>query len=294
MNEVGTSGKMRRKLYGMSSKRVISDKPIIDEGPMWAQATCIQCKGMPMLLRDHMAHTGAKLFRWRSFVLLAFVPAIIWAVFQGEQVEAAIGEVWGEAFEMLAVALVLLGEGLRILTVGFVPRGTSGRNTGAGQVATRLNTTGVYALVRNPLYLANCMMYLGVVLFTQSLVLAVIFVLVLLPYYERIIAAEEAFLADKFGADYRDWATVTPAFIPKLTGWQSPDMAFSWRSVVRREHASVYGAIFALIVIDLGLDWASGEGVEVALLWLLAGATVIEAVVIFLKKRTTLLNVAGR
>jgi protein-S-isoprenylcysteine O-methyltransferase Ste14 len=247
-----------------------------------------------MLLRDHMAHTGAALFRWRSFVLLAFVPAIIWAVMQGEQVEAAIGETWGEAFEFVAVGLVILGEAFRILTVGFVPRGTSGRNTGAGQVATRLNTTGVYSLVRNPLYLANCTMYLGIVLFTQSLVLAVIFVLVLLPYYERIIAAEEAFLADKFGDDYRNWALATPAFIPKLTGWQAPDMAFSWRSVIRREHASIYGAIFALILIDIGLDWANGEGLETGLLWTLAGATMIEAIVIFLKKRTTVLNVAGR
>jgi protein-S-isoprenylcysteine O-methyltransferase Ste14 len=247
-----------------------------------------------MLLRDHMAHTGAKLFRWRSFVLLAFVPAIVWAVFQGEQVEAVVGDTWGEVFELLAVALVVLGEGLRILTVGFVPRGTSGRNTGAGQVASRLNTTGVYSLVRNPLYLANCTMYLGIVLFTQSLVLAVIFVLVLLPYYERIIAAEEAFLAEKFGDAYRAWAIETPAFIPRLTGWQSPDMAFSWRSVIRREHASIYGAIFALVVIDLGLDWAGGESLDMGLLLSLGIATLTEVAVIYLKKRTTLLNVAGR
>jgi protein-S-isoprenylcysteine O-methyltransferase Ste14 len=247
-----------------------------------------------MLLRDHMAQTGAKLFRWRSYVLLAFVPAIIWAVFQGEQVEAVIGDAWGEAFEVLAIGLVVLGEVCRILTVGFVPRGTSGRNTAAGQVATRLNTNGVYSMVRNPLYLANCTMYLGIVLFTQSLVLAIIFVLVLLPYYERIIAAEEAFLADKFGDDYRNWAAVTPAFIPKLTGWQTPDMTFSWRSVIRREHASIYGAIFALVLIDIGLDWANGERVEAGLVWFLAIVTVIEAVIILLKKRTAVLNVAGR
>jgi protein-S-isoprenylcysteine O-methyltransferase Ste14 len=247
-----------------------------------------------MLIGDHMAQTGAKLFRWRSFVLLAFVPAIIWAVFQGEQVEAAVGETWGEAFEFLAIALVVLGEAGRMLTVGFVPRGTSGRNTGAGQVATRLNTNGVYSLVRNPLYLANCMMYLGVVLFTQSLVLTVIFVLVLLPYYERIIAAEEAFLSDKFGEEYRNWAAATPAFIPKLTGWRRPDMAFSWRSVIRREHASVYGACVALFLIEIGLDRVDGEAPDHALVWAMGVLTLVEVIVIYCKKRTSLLTVAGR
>jgi hypothetical protein len=39
-----------------------------------------------MLLGHHMAQTGAKLFRWRSLVLLALVPMIIGAVFQGQQV----------------------------------------------------------------------------------------------------------------------------------------------------------------------------------------------------------------
>jgi hypothetical protein len=71
-------------------------------------------------------------------------------------------------------------------------------------------------------------------------------------------------------------------------------MTFSWRSVIRREHASIYGAIFALVLIDIGLDWANGERVEAGLVWFLAIVTVIEAVIILLKKRTAVLNVAGR
>lgn len=250
-----------------------------------------------MLLRDQMAQTGATLFRWRSYVLLAFVPAILWATLQGEAVEAAIGEFWGELFEGFAVALVVLGEGLRILTVGFVPAGTSGRNTGAGQVATRVNTTGTYSLVRNPLYLGNCLMYLGVVLFAQSLVLAVIFTLVLFIYYERIIAAEEAFLATKFGTEYTDWAAQTPAFLPRLTGWRAPDMAFSWRSVIRREHASIYAGILALFLVEVGLTVLNPdptETLDTGWFIVLGVATVLELLALFLKKRTRVLQVAGR
>lgn len=250
-----------------------------------------------MLLRDQMAQTGAQLFRWRSYVLLAFVPAIIWATWHGEAVEAAIGEFWGDIFESFAVALVVLGEAVRILTVGFVPVGTSGRNTGAGQVATRVNTSGFYSLVRNPLYLGNCLMYLGVVLFAQSLVLALIFGLVLFLYYERIIAAEESFLAAKFGAQYTDWAAQTPAFLPRLTGWRAPDMAFSWRSVIRREHASIYAAVVAMFLVETGLTLLSPDAIEtldVEWFIVLGVATVLELVALFLKKRTGILQAPGR
>ena len=246
-----------------------------------------------MLLRDHMASTGATLFRWRSYVLLAFVPAIIWATLQGEAVEAVIGPFWGDVFEALAIGVVVLGEAIRILTVGFVPAGTSGRNT-AGQVATRLNTSGAYAMVRNPLYLGNCLMYLGIVLYAQSLILALVFVLVLLPYYERIIAAEESFLVQKFGADYTSWAQHTPAFLPRLSRWQAPDMPFSWRSVIRREHASVFGACVALYLIAVGQHWAEGEGLDAYVHVTMGLLAMAEIIVIALKKRTGLLNVAGR
>lgn len=250
-----------------------------------------------MLLRDHLAHTGVSLFRWRSFVLLAFVPAIIWATTQGEQVEHVIGDFWGEVFELSAIGLVVLGELIRILTVGFVPAGTSGRNTGAGQVASRLNTTGAYAMVRNPLYLGNCMMYVGIALFSQSVMLALVMALVLLPYYERIIAAEESFLLDKFGSDYASWAARTPAFIPRLSQWQRPDMPFSWLSVIKREHASIYGAIVALFLVEMGLtafDQDPSETFDMAWIVFFAIATVLELVVLFLKKRTTLLVALGR
>jgi protein-S-isoprenylcysteine O-methyltransferase Ste14 len=246
-----------------------------------------------MLLRDHMASSGAKLFRWRSFVLLAFVPAIIWATMQGEQVEMMIGHQWGEGFEVFAVLIVVVGEAIRVLTVGFVPKGTSGRNM-TEQVATRLNTTGAYALVRNPLYLGNCLMYVGVVLYAQNLALALIFALALLPYYERIIAAEEAFLSEKFGAPYAAWASKVPAFIPRLTGWQAPDMQFSWRTVVKREHASIFGALLALYLIANAQHWANQDPLPIWVHLAMGFAAVVEVAVALIKKRTMYLQVEGR
>ena len=174
-----------------------------------------------MLLGQSMQALGGALFRWRSYALLVFVPLLTWAVVQGEPIERAIGDTWGDAYEAACVGLVLVGLVLRAVTVGYVPRRTSGRNT-SGQIANVLNTTGLYSLTRNPLYLANCVIYLGMVLLTQDLLLSLAFALFLALYYERIILAEEAFLLRRFGESYLAWAADVPPFLPRLWGWRQP------------------------------------------------------------------------
>ncbi|MDI3335361.1 isoprenylcysteine carboxylmethyltransferase family protein [Defluviimonas aestuarii] len=248
-----------------------------------------------MLLGDHMQRTGQSLFRWRSYVLLAFVPFIALTLFNGEAIELRFGEGFGDLYESFCIALVVLGEAIRILTVGFVPAGTSGRNTKA-QIAEALNTTGAYSLVRNPLYLGNCMMYVGVVAYTQNVTLTLVFALVLMLYYERIIAAEEGFLAQKYGAAYRDWAAEVPAFIPRVTGWQRPALPFCLRTVIKREHASIFGGFLALWLVDAGLNALSPEpeGMGMAEFYILGLAMVAELTVLMIKKRTPILRVAGR
>ena len=248
-----------------------------------------------MKLSDHMSRSGVSLFRWRSYLPLVFVPFLLYAAFRGEQVEAVIGETFGDAFEIASIGLVILGQGLRIWTVGRVPRGTSGRNV-HGQLAETLNTTGIYSVVRNPLYLANCLMYLGVALFSQNLFVAAIVALVLLPYYERIIAAEEAFLSEKFGSIYDDWAERTPAFVPKLTGWVPSALTFCWRTVIRREHSSIYGAVVVLYLMELGLSklGAWSEPMDPGWNWTLAVVTVLEIAAFLIKTRTRLLSVPER
>ena len=98
---------------------------------------------------------------------------------------------------------------IRAYTIGHTPKGTSGRNT-KKQVANALNTTGAYSLVRNPLYLGIFFMGLGVALFAHLWWLTLIYVLAFWLYYERVIFAEEAYLRDKFGAEYLSWADRTP------------------------------------------------------------------------------------
>ena len=53
---------------------------------------------------------------------------------------------------------------------------------------------------------------MAIACFLQNVWFAVLMLLFLIIYLERIIATEEEFLTEKFGDAYRDWAAEVPAF----------------------------------------------------------------------------------
>ncbi len=114
-----------------------------------------------MLLARRLRQQGSLLFRWRSFIPLIFLPLLVVSQMQPERLEVMVGETVSDGFEILCLIIVALGLAIRAYTVGFVPRGMSGRNT-RGQVATVLNTTGMFSITHNPLYLGNAVTYLGI------------------------------------------------------------------------------------------------------------------------------------
>lgn len=126
-----------------------------------------------------------------------------------------------------------MGLFIRCMVIGYAPRRTSGRNTD-GQKAETLNTSGIYSIVRHPLYLGNFFIFIGMALFTQVPWFVLIAVLAFCLYYERIMFAEEKFLRGKFGDEYLRWADRRPAFIPSFKHYQKPALRFSFRNVLNR------------------------------------------------------------
>jgi len=149
----------------------------------------------------------------------------------------------------MAFAITLCGLLLRAYTVSTTPKGTSGRNT-SGQVAKTLNTKGIYSIVRHPLYLANYLIWAGVLVFTMNIYVFLIVSLAYWIYYERIMFAEEAYLRQQFGDEFEEWAAGVPAFIPKFSLFQKGDMQFSFKTFLRREYATIYSTVFSYTVAD--------------------------------------------
>jgi protein-S-isoprenylcysteine O-methyltransferase Ste14 len=132
------------------------------------------------------------------------------------------------------ILISLIGQAVRIYTVGYSHDNTSGRNT-AEQVADTLNRTGIYSIIRHPLYVGNFLMWLGIALVVQNIWFVTVFVLLYWIYYERIMYAEEQFLSRKFGAAFSEWAAETPAIIPDFKQFVKPDVPFGWKKVLRQE-----------------------------------------------------------
>lgn len=217
-----------------------------------------------MALVEEFESSGQWLFRRRSYLPLVFSGIIFsgLAFFHYPAGSHLLDELW----EVVCLLVAFLGVAVRALTIGFTASHTSGRNT-EGQVADSLNTTGMYSIVRNPLYLGNFLMILGVVLFLRIWWIPMLYAALFALYYERIIFAEEMFLRNKFGRDYLVWASKTPAFFPKLALWTYPAAPFSWKKVVRREYHGIMGLVMFLFLLEVASDLAVGEGFEIDLLW---------------------------
>lgn len=198
--------------------------------------------------------------------------------------------------ELIFLGVSLFGEIIRILTVGFAPKNTSGRNTVNGQIADELNTTGIYSLLRHPLYLGNFFMWLGPVLFIRSVEVTFIFCLIYWLYYERIMFAEEQFLRRKFGDIYDKWSEKVSSFIPYSFRFIKPKLPFSVKNVLKREYNSFVNIFLIFTLLDLCRNYFLSERIYLTgmWIWLFVSSGVIWLVIRTIHKQTKWLEVEGR
>ncbi|HZM35675.1 MAG TPA: isoprenylcysteine carboxylmethyltransferase family protein [Burkholderiales bacterium] len=81
----------------------------------------------------------------------------------------------------------------------------------------RVATAGAYARVRHPQYVAFVLIMFGFLLQWPTLVTLVMFPILVLVY-ARLASREELDMDERFGAEWRAYAAITPRFIPDLTG----------------------------------------------------------------------------
>lgn len=246
-----------------------------------------------MSLEQQSKKTGEWLFRWRSYLPLFLIAVIIPAL---KEFSYPFGlHSYDLAWEIFCLFISLLGLSIRCYTIGYTPKGTSGRNT-KSQIAETLNTTGIYSVVRNPLYLGNFFMMLGVSLFIRVWCVSIIFSLAFWLYYERIIMAEESFLKSKFGEEYEDYLKHTPVFLPYFRLWKPNTLSFSLRNVLKREYSGFFGLIAVFTILEIAGDYIVEGTLVFDVVWLsiFSFGLIVYLVLRFLKKKTKFLHVEGR
>lgn len=249
-----------------------------------------------MLIRDQLRRQGEASFRGRNLLPVLLLPLALLALPHSRWIEDRYGRAFDDAFEWLGMGVSFAGVALRFAVAGYVPRRTSGRHARKGMVADVLNDTGLYSLVRHPLYLANFVIFAGFLLTTGGLWPVLVGCLLCWIYYERIAFAEEEFLLRQFGERYAAWAQTTPALIPRLRAWRRPALPFSWRSAVRREYRTVAATLLAFAVLDLVEDAVvhGRVGLETDTTVVLALAALVFVPIRIVHKRTRWLRVPDR
>jgi protein-S-isoprenylcysteine O-methyltransferase Ste14 len=246
------------------------------------------------LLEDYLK-IGNFLFRYRSYIPLIVVIIVVIMFFFGFEdiITFKTFNFWTE----FCFVISLIGICIRMIAVGFSSPKTSGRNINA-QLADSLNTSGIYSIVRHPLYVGNYLIWLGISMRIPSFVLPTVITILYWIYYEKIMFVEEDFLRNKFGNNFVEWSNKTPAILPNIFLWKKPQNKFSWKKIIRKENDGIYAfliAFYLIIPLDILIDSRfsnfcglfSSYKPEVIILSI---STIIYIFIKFLKKKTNLLK----
>ena len=206
-----------------------------------------------MALQEDMQRQGNWLFKYRGILpIIILVIGLGLYLLKGTNPNSFLEE--GTAQELIynffCLAVGLLGLFIRVHVVGHAASNTSGKNT-QEQKADSVNSTGIYSIVRHPLYLGNFLMWLAPALLVANPWFIIIFILAYWLYYERIIYAEEAFMREKFGESYLIWANTVPTFIPNFANYKKPTLPFNWKKAIRSEKNSFAALTLIFCLFDI-------------------------------------------
>jgi protein-S-isoprenylcysteine O-methyltransferase Ste14 len=155
---------------------------------------------------------------------------------------------------LVAVALgfcvALLGQLVRGITIGFEYIIRGGRNKRV--YAENLVTEGFYRLCRNPMYVGNLLIVAGLAVASNSLTCLLVVGALYVFVYIAIVAAEEAFLRNKFGAAYDRYAADVPRWLPRIgaLGEALHGGRFHWKRVLVKEFHTPFGWITILMLMS--------------------------------------------
>ena len=181
------------------------------------------------------ARLGGALFRKRSWLPVPFVLVVLLVPARSSLALCLVGAV-----------LIVIGEAIRL--AGVAAAGTVTRRRSRN--VQRLVTYGVFAWVRNPLYVGNFFIWMGFVVASGVLIFLPIAVVLFAVEYALIVAYEEGVLESIFGEEYLSYKATTPRWFPRPPAHSSPgahDWAEAWRSEVST--FLQYAALAAALVI---------------------------------------------
>jgi len=187
------------------------------------------------------APAGAWLFRYRSFLP---VPLALVLLFVRH------GESDGAALLALGAFVVIAGQALRLWAVRHIGTISRTRTTRYGP----LMTAGPYAVVRNPLYVGNWLLWTGFAVWSRLLWMVPVAWLVFFFQYRAIARWEAAFIRSKYLDTYDDYARQVRPWMPR---WPPPHALAAvaplhpWREVFFSERGTLIAVVVMAVLLTV-------------------------------------------
>ena len=188
------------------------------------------------------ARIGAVLFRNRSWLPVPFLIVTLLAPSHATWYN------WLAGF-----VLIIIGESIRLAGVSAAGTVTRRRS----RDVQRLVNYGIFAWVRNPLYVGNFLIWMGFVVISGVWWFLPLAVLIFGIEYSLIVAYEEGVLESIFGAEYLAYKKTTPRWLPhppreRVAG------EHNWKEAWRSEISTFmqYGALIIVFGVKQKVWWA--------------------------------------
>lgn len=153
----------------------------------------------------------------------------------------------------LGLLITISGQAIRGATIGlaYIVRGGKDKKV----YAEELVTSGIFSHCRNPLYVGNILMLLGVGILANSLNYVGIIMPLFLFIYQAIVLAEENFLRGKFGQAFNEYCSKVNRWIPSLRGIRKTfsSMNFNWKRWVLKEYTTQFIWLAGIVLLIIRL-----------------------------------------
>ena len=242
---------------------------------------------MSSILRGGSVAAGNFFFKYRN----AIFPVVFAAFLIVMRPRMMFGDpVIDRALVICGFAVALAGELVRLSTIGFEYIERGGKQ---GKVyASFLVRKGVYGISRNPMYVGNMLIGIGIVMASGAPAAYVTVIPFFAFVYHAITSAEEEFLHKKFGAAYEEYCAHVPRFLPALSGFREAfsGIRFDARRPFKQDLSTITWIAMVLTALPFwrayflhGWDFARRPAVQTAVAELAIVA--LSGMLAFLKKR---------
>lgn len=177
------------------------------------------------MLQSFVGELQTLTFRHRSALILPFAAPIV--------VAAVTRDGWPASGELLlGLILAVAGVWLRLWALRAIGKRARVQRAGAREILVQ----GPYARVRNPLYLANTSIAVGLAVLAGAGLTSVGVCSGLLLVYSLVVRHEERTLAGTFGESYETYVRTVPRWLPRLHPAAGPSSEpCAWRDIFARE-----------------------------------------------------------